>query len=147
MRLDEGEPKTRGRPPMAFCSPDRLHRKYPSFACDMWKYMIIFAELYPGYTPFPSGGKGGIISGMVSRLGPLREQWKGHYIWPEDAFDSWYDQGVRADSDLAATIAYFRPEADPIERKYMYSILSRAFVYCPEKRLTKLCRIPYSELL
>lgn len=88
MRLDEGEPKTRGRPPMAFCSPDRLHRKDPSFACDMWSYMIILAELYLGYTPFPSGGKGGVISGMISRLGPLPEQWKGHYIWPEEAFDS-----------------------------------------------------------
>lgn len=43
----------------------------------MWSYMIIFAELYLGYTPFPTHFKGGIISGIVRCLGPLPESWKG----------------------------------------------------------------------
>ena len=81
---------------------------------------------------------GGVIPGMVRQLGPLPKQWKGDYIRPKDASDSWYDQRNKADpaSDLAARIAYFRPEANPIERKHVHAILSRGFVYCPEKRLT-----------
>lgn len=71
MRL--GEPKTKGRPPMAFCSPDRLHQMDPSFPCDMWSYMAIFAELYLGYTPFPCGFTDGVTTGMVKLLGPLPE--------------------------------------------------------------------------
>lgn len=126
-----------GYPPMQFCSPDRLHRKGPSFACDMWSYMIIFAELYLGHVPFPTFIKGGIISGIVRCLGPLPEQWKGLYTHP-GGLDSWYDQCKMPNPshDLASTIAYFRPEADPIERKHMHSIMSRVFSYCPEKRLT-----------
>ncbi|PGH13958.1 serine/threonine protein kinase [Helicocarpus griseus UAMH5409] len=136
MRL--GDPKTEGRPPMEFCSPDRLHRKNPSLACDMWSYTVIFARLYLGFAPFPAGIEDGVIAGMVRQLGPLPEQWKGQYIWPEDAFDSWNDQGNRPDpaSNLAATIAYFHPDADPNERELVHSVLSRGFIYCPEKRLT-----------
>lgn len=70
-----GDPMTqRGCPPSQFCSPDRLHRKDPSFACDMWSYMIIFAVLYLEYAPFPTALEGGIISGIITRLGPLPEQ-------------------------------------------------------------------------
>jgi serine/threonine protein kinase len=91
----------RGYPPMQFCSPDRLHEKDPSFACDMWGYMIIFAELYLG-------------------------------------LDSWYDQGITPDPkhDLASTIAYWRPDADPAERELVHSIMNRVFTYSPEERLT-----------
>jgi hypothetical protein len=135
MRL--GDPMTRGYPPMQFCSPDRLHRKDPSLACDMWSYMVIFAELYLGNLPFPTFLKGGIISGIVRCLGPLPEQWKGLYTHP-GGLDSWYDQRITADPkhDLASTIARFRPEADPIEREHVHSIMYRVFTYCPEKRLT-----------
>lgn len=39
-----GGPMTQqGRPPLPYCSPDRLHNRVPSFACDMWSYMCIFA--------------------------------------------------------------------------------------------------------
>ena len=126
-----------GYPPMQFCSPDRLHRKEPSFACDMWSYMIIFAELYLGHPPFPTWLKGGIITGIVRCLGPLPEQWKGLYTHP-GGLDTWYDQRKTADPnhDLASTIAYFRPEADPIERYHVHSIMCRVFTYCLEKRLT-----------
>lgn len=34
-----------GYPPMQFCSPERFHGIYPSFACDMWSYMINFPSL------------------------------------------------------------------------------------------------------
>ncbi|OGM49434.1 kinase domain-containing protein [Aspergillus bombycis] len=127
----------RGYPPMQFCSPDRLHKTEPSFACDMWSYMVIFAELYLDYPPFATWIKGGIIAGMVRCLGPLPEQWKGLYNHP-GGLDSWYDQHQMPDPnhDHAATIAYFRPDVDPVEREHVHSIMSKVFTYCPEKRLT-----------
>jgi serine/threonine protein kinase len=127
----------RGYLPMQFCSPDRLHKKAPSFACDMWSYMIIFAEFYLGYTPFSTHLKGGIISGIVRCLGPLPESWKGLYSHP-GGLNSWYDQGITPNPkhDLASTVAYWRPDADPAERELVHSIMNRVFTYSPEERLT-----------
>ncbi|PKX92345.1 protein kinase [Aspergillus novofumigatus IBT 16806] len=140
----------RGYLPMQFCSPDRLHKEDSSFACDMWSYMIIFAELYLGYTPSPTHLKGGLISGIVRCLGPLPESWKGLYTHP-GGFDSWYDQGITPDPkhDLASTIAYWRPDADPIERELVPSIMNRVFTYSQDECLTatQLLQDPSSEPL
>ncbi|KAJ5921318.1 hypothetical protein N7466_009644 [Penicillium verhagenii] len=127
----------RGYPPMHYCSPDRLHKQEPSFACDIWSYMVIFSMLYLTFPPFPIFLEGGVVSGMVECLGPLPEQWKGLYTHP-GGLDSWYDQSQSPDleNDLAAKIAYFRPDADPVERQHVQSIMSRVFIYHPEKRPT-----------
>lgn len=136
MKLDDPT-LPRGYPPMEFCSPDRLHGKDPSLACDMWSYMVLFAELYLGFVPFKSWIKGGIMSGIVRCIGPAPEQWKGLYTYP-GGLDSWYDQSQTPDqdNDLASRIAYFRPDADPVEKKHVHSIMSRVFTYCTEERLT-----------
>ncbi|EER36760.1 protein kinase [Histoplasma capsulatum H143] len=70
-------------------------------------------------------------------LGPLPEEWKGLYTHP-GSLDSWYDQQKTSDPghDLASTIAYFCPEADPVEQKHVHSIMSSVFSYYPENRLT-----------
>ncbi|KAK2805517.1 hypothetical protein FQN50_006141 [Emmonsiellopsis sp. PD_5] len=127
-----------GYPPMVFCSPERLHRMGPSFFCDMWSYMVIFTELYLGHPIFSDWLDGGILTGIVRCLGPLPEQWKGHYAEPGGGLDFWYDPSTKPnpDSNIAASIAHFRPDSDPIERKHMHALLSRGFNYCPEKRLT-----------
>ncbi|KAM5433914.1 hypothetical protein MferCBS31731_006921 [Microsporum ferrugineum] len=124
-----------GGPPERFCSPDRLHKKGLTTACDMWSYMVLFSLLYLGSPPFPTIFRGGIIAGIVCRLGPLPEKWKGLYIYP-GALDSWYDQHttVNPERGLESVIAYHRPESDPVERKHILSIMSRVFTYCPEKR-------------
>ncbi|KAJ6035310.1 uncharacterized protein N7446_010069 [Penicillium canescens] len=126
-----------GYPPMHYCSPDRLHKQEPSFACDMWSYMAIFSMLYLTFPPFPTFLEGGVVSGMVECLGPLPEQWKGLYSHP-GGLDSWYDQAQSPDldNDLAAKIAYFRPDADLVERQHVQSIMSKVFIYHPEKRPT-----------
>ncbi|CAG8211573.1 unnamed protein product [Penicillium olsonii] len=127
----------RGYPPMHYCSPDRLHKQEPSFACDMWSYMVAFSMLYLRFPPFPTFLEGGVVSGMVECLGPLPAHWKGLYTHPA-GLDSWYDQSQPADPKyaLAAKIAYFRPGADPVERQLVQSIMSKVFVYDPEKRPT-----------
>ncbi|CEO60434.1 hypothetical protein PMG11_05063 [Penicillium brasilianum] len=125
-------PTQRGYPPMHYCSPDRLHKQEPSFACDMWSYMAIFSMLYLTFPPFPTFLEGGV-------------QWKGLYTHP-GGLDSWFDQSQSPDpdNDLAAKIAYFRPDTDLVERQHVQSIMSKVFVYHPEKRptATELLRDP-----
>lgn len=135
MKLDDPT-LPHGCPPMQFCSPDRLHGIEPSSACDMWSYMVIFAELYFGNLPFNPWIKGGIMSAIVRCLGPAPAQWKGHYT-EAGGLDSWYDQNQTPDQshDLASTIAYYRPDIGPIEKNHVHSIMSKVFTYCPEKRL------------
>ncbi|KAJ5206411.1 hypothetical protein N7491_002970 [Penicillium cf. griseofulvum] len=126
-----------GLPPSKFCSPDRLHGKEPSFACDMWIYMIIFAVLYLEFTPFHTIMDGGIIGGITASLGPLPEEWKGLYVYSEP-LDLWYDQDRKPNPrfDLPTTIAYYRPDADLFERHHVLSIMSKVFTYNIEERLT-----------
>ncbi|KAJ5083686.1 hypothetical protein N7456_013113 [Penicillium angulare] len=56
----------RGYPPNLYSSPDRLHGQDPSFACDMWSYMVLFAELYLDFPPFwNTASDGGIIADFL----------------------------------------------------------------------------------
>ncbi|OQD61974.1 hypothetical protein PENPOL_c014G08236 [Penicillium polonicum] len=104
-----GDPITqRGRPPSQFCSPDRLHGKEPSFACDMWSYMIIFAVLYLGFSPFHSAFKGGIISSITQSIGPLPKEWKGLMMEPLII----------------------------VEQQLMHTMMSKVLTYNLEERLT-----------
>ncbi|KAJ6022838.1 uncharacterized protein N7446_013191 [Penicillium canescens] len=129
-----GDEPQKGFPPDLHCSPERLHNQDPSFACDMWSYMILFAELYTGFHPFPHLGRGALF-GLVNSLGPLPSHWKGLCI---DAEDSWYDQDRLPDPEfsLASTIETDLPDADPIEREHARSLMTRMFTFCPEERLT-----------
>lgn len=129
-----GDEPQNGFPPDPHCSPERLHGQDPSFACDMWSYMILFAELYLGFHPFPTLCQGTLF-GMVNSLGPLPSHWKGLC---KHANDSWYDQARLPDPkfSLASTIEKDLPNADPIEREHARSIMTRMFTFCPEERLT-----------
>lgn len=128
----------KGRPPLLYCSPDRLHKKAPSFACDMWSYTCLFAEMYMGYLPFTTWRNGGVITSMVETLGPLPEQWKGSCIDSEVSLDKWYDKNTRKlpDFSLAAKIRRGNSDSDPVEQQQMVSILTRGFDYNPETRIT-----------
>ncbi|CAI7583689.1 unnamed protein product [Penicillium glandicola] len=136
-KLNDDATTQEGLPPTKFCSPERLHGKDPSFACDMWSYMVIFSILYLRFPPFPTCFDGGLIGSMVDALGSLPKEWKDLYIWPPGR-DSWYEEGQmpNPDWDLDATIKRFHPDVDPIERQHVNSIMSKVFIYCPEKRLT-----------
>lgn len=123
----------RGLPPMRYCSPERLHGQEPSFACDIWSYIIVFSVLYLGFAPFPSVGF--IMESIVDCLGPLPEQWKGLYVYHRSN-DSWYDQSrvPIPECTFAERIARLRPDADPVERQHVQSIMSKVLTYDPEKR-------------
>ncbi|RAL00374.1 kinase-like protein [Aspergillus ibericus CBS 121593] len=127
----------RGFPPLRYCSPERLHGSAPSFACDMWSYLVIFSELYLRYEPFVVRNKGGVMTAMTMSLGPLPAQWRGLYNHPEGR-DVWYDQSPAPipKESLASIIAKRRPDADPIEQQHVLSIMNKVFTYDPEKRPT-----------
>lgn len=133
-----GPVKLQGHPPIKYCSPDRLHNCDPSFACDMWSYMCIFAELYLDLVPFTTWADGGIVTTMVRLSGPLPKQWKGHYADADKGLDLWYDEDEKSnpETNLAAKIAYLRPELDSVERQHALSVMSRGFSGYPEKRPT-----------
>lgn len=132
------DPETeKGYPPILYCSPERLHGREPSYACDMWSYMVIFCVLYLRFPPFRPCFRGGVISGMVKCLGPLPVEWKGFSKNPKSR-DDWYDQCQPPDpgEHLSEQIAYYRPETGPVERQHMLDVMSKVFVYDPDKRLS-----------
>lgn len=125
-----------GYPPIQYCSPDRLHNQEPSFACDVWSYMVVFSVLYLTFGPFSTFHEGGPVTGLVESLGPLPEEWEGLYIYQGSGLDSWYDQSRNPNPEysLASRIARFRPDADPVERQHVESIMLKVFTFHPEKR-------------
>ncbi|CEL04123.1 hypothetical protein ASPCAL05255 [Aspergillus calidoustus] len=134
----------RGYPDLKFCSPERLHRKEPSPACDIWSYMVVFSILYLDFSLF-SSIETSVIGDHVRCLGPLPAEWKGCYTHPSGR-DSWYDQSAKPDPkhDLASKVALRRGDADPVERGHVVSNMAKVFVYDPAKRptATELLRDP-----
>ncbi|PYH74311.1 kinase-like protein [Aspergillus vadensis CBS 113365] len=70
---------------------------------------------------------------------PLPEEWKGLYTHSESR-DSWYNYQNQTTPDpkwtLESRLAYFRPDADLVERSHVLSIISRVLTYDPAKRMT-----------
>ncbi|KAN0078905.1 Protein kinase-like domain containing protein [Elaphomyces granulatus] len=121
----------------SFRAPELFHNVDPSFASDMWSYMCLFSQLYLNCVPWQCPLRFMMLSCMVEVLGPMPEQWKGHYVCGE-CNNSWYDQSITSDprSALERLIQKERPETSPTERNHVLSLMSRVFCYCPEDRLT-----------
>lgn len=122
-----------GRPPQQFCSPERLHGKGPSFACDMWSYIMIFTRLYLGFIPFQVPINGGVLRTLVSCLGPLPREWKG-LIEDTEEYNYWYDQETKPEPGRELATILARYSNDPVERGHMHSIMSKVLTFYPEKR-------------
>lgn len=125
-----------GRPPLEYCSPERLHSQVPSTACDMWSYMCLFAQLYTGRIVFSPYANEGVVESMVKRLGPMPQRWKNCLV--DKSFDSWYDPKTKPlpEFTLEKYIVKILPDIDPVEKGHVLSLLTRGFSYEPEKRLT-----------
>ncbi|WEW59765.1 hypothetical protein PRK78_005245 [Emydomyces testavorans] len=122
-----------GMPPYRYCSPERLHGAPPTFACDMWSYTCLFAEFYLGrpiISPF------GVVGSMASLFGPLPKELKGHYLWPHQSQDWWYERKPDPEFTLGSYVKEQLKHISSTERKHVLSILSKGFSYHPEQRLT-----------
>jgi serine/threonine protein kinase len=131
-------PPYRIQSPASYCAPERFHNINPSFASDIWSYACIFAELYLGFNPLDGLGVSGVLTRTRHALGPLPEQWKGHFCDMNWSKDTWYDQSISREPTwtLEAIIARIRPETSPLERQHVLSFLSKGFCYLPQRRMT-----------
>ncbi|EFR01101.1 serine/threonine protein kinase [Nannizzia gypsea CBS 118893] len=129
-------PEREGRPPVDYCSPERLHGFPPSTACDMWSYMCVFSEFYLGFRVIGKGLGDGIIPAMVESLGPLPAEWKGRLFWEYE--DQWYDQNIEPNPQrpFEDRIKRLRPDIDQAELELVSSLFRRGFRLEPEKRPT-----------
>ncbi|DAA75434.1 TPA_exp: Uncharacterized protein A8136_1831 [Trichophyton benhamiae CBS 112371] len=139
LAINVGEQVTRereGRPPMRYCSPERLHGFPPSTACDMWSYMCVLSEFYLGFPIIRNTFGGDIIPSMVESLGPLPAEWKGSLFW--EYKDHWYDQDTKPSPQGAFEIQIkrLRPDIDQAELEVASSLFRRGFCLEPEKRPT-----------
>jgi serine/threonine protein kinase len=65
--------------PIDYRAPEQFRNVNPSFASDMWSYMCLFTQLYLATTPWHHNTCVRLINHMVNSIGPMPEQWKGHY--------------------------------------------------------------------
>ncbi|KAJ5691441.1 hypothetical protein N7488_012176 [Penicillium malachiteum] len=141
-----------GHPPVEYCSPERFHQHEPSFACDMWSFMVVFGMLYIGFPPF-SSFNGEIISNIVQSLGPLPESGKviDSRFKSSKAPDAWYDESLSSElhtgrlETLPRRVARLRSDADPVEQELVVAIMMKVFIIEPEKRLTSRQLLNYPE--
>ncbi|KAI1119761.1 kinase-like protein [Nemania abortiva] len=128
--------------PLTFCAPERYHGQVPSYASDMWGFMLIFFQLYTGST-LGNGNGAQFVSSLVGALGPFPEEWKGKCTL-EDAYDWWYDQtGQFLGSDnsaplvsLETKLAFSLPHKSHEERELVARVMRKGLSYRPEDRLT-----------
>ncbi|SCO84273.1 uncharacterized protein FRV6_08400 [Fusarium oxysporum] len=99
--------------PAIYCAPERV----PTFATDMWSYML---------------------SCMVHALGSVPATWKGTFKAGGVDNDWWYDQGYELDStaSLKAKVPRLRSDIDAVERDLVLSVLRKGLSYQPQDRLT-----------
>lgn len=124
--------------PLIYCAPERMHNHGPTFATDMWSYMCIFAQLYMGYNLFHGATSSLIVSSMIQALGPFPATWRGTYETGGACDNQWYDEGCERipSMTLENKVARHRPDADPVERELVLSVLRKGLSYLPENRLT-----------
>jgi serine/threonine protein kinase len=58
--------------PVINCAPEQFHNANPSYASDMWSYIVLFIQLYLGSARWHSDNCVLLMNYMVRVLGPLR---------------------------------------------------------------------------
>lgn len=122
-----------------YCAPELFHNMQPSFASDIWSYMVLFLYLYTEKSVFAIGpGFSGALNSIVDRVGLLPLEWKGHY----EAYDkakakaSWYGDGSPVKDMFGAFLDMHRPDIDLAEKALVLSIIQQVFCPRPEDRIT-----------
>lgn len=123
--------------PAEYCAPELFHDIEPSFASDMWSYMVVFLYLYTGHPVFTGRQFAGKVGSIVELVGLLPLEWKGCY----DAFDkeeskeSWYGQGSQSMSMFSAFLDQHRPDISPNEKVLALSVIRQVFRTRPKDRV------------
>ncbi|KAG8157201.1 hypothetical protein KVR01_012909 [Diaporthe batatas] len=122
-----------------YCAPELFHNIEPSFASDVWSYMVLFLYLYTENSVFAIGpGFAGVLNSIVDGVGLLPKEWKGRY----EAYDkakakeAWYGRGSPAKSMFSAFLDMHRPDITAAEKALVHSIIQQVFRPRPGDRVT-----------
>lgn len=126
--------------PADYCAPELFHNIEPSFASDMWSYMVVFLYLYMETTIFTGRGFAGRVGSIVKHVGGLPSEWLGRYELydKEEVQASWYGQGSK-EKDAQALSAFLdqcRPDISAKEKTHVLSVVQKVFRPRPQDRLT-----------
>lgn len=121
--------------PAQYCAPELFHDIEPSFASDMWSYMVVFLYLYTEYPAFPGWGFAGNVNSIVERVGDLPLEWKGRYINKETVQESWYEDASQSKDIFSAFLDQHRPDINAKEKRLALSVIRQVFRIKPEDRV------------
>ena len=126
--------------PCEFCAPERFHGKQPTFASDMWSYMIIFQELYSGCRIFRASDSGEAMAFLCMSFGSFPSSWKKNFASEDGTAcrDKWYTPGAWPDPQKGFEEWFdgLRPDIDKEERSNILALLYKGFSHEPEDRFT-----------
>lgn len=124
--------------PPPYCAPELFHNFEPSFASDMWSYMVCFIYIYTLHPVFSGPGFSGKLDAMVEYIGQFPLEWKGRYIGdPVGERDDWYGTSQHCpDRSFRTFIDQHRPDISELEKGLVLSIISQVFRVGPEARVT-----------
>ncbi|ROV89597.1 hypothetical protein VMCG_09924 [Cytospora schulzeri] len=114
-----------------------FHNIEPSFASDMWSYMVVFLYLCTEHPAFTGRQFAGKVSSIFELVGLLPLEWKGHYSAydKEEAKQSWYDQGSPSKSMFSAFLDQHRPDISANEKALALSLIRQVFRPRPRDRV------------
>lgn len=122
-----------------YCAPELFHNIEPSFASDVWSYMVLFLYLYTERSVFAIGpGFAGVLNSIVDGVGLLPREWKDHYEAHDKAKakEAWYGRGSPAKNIFSAFLNMCRPNISAAEKALVLSIIQQVFRPRPEDRVT-----------
>lgn len=122
-----------------YCAPELFHDMEPSFASDIWSYMVLFLYLYTEESVFAIGpGFSGVLNSIVDKVGSLPLEWKGHYKAYDKAKSkaSWYGDEPPVKDMFGAFLDLHRPDIDSAEKALVLSLIQQVFCPRPEDRIT-----------
>lgn len=126
-----------------YCAPELFHDMEPSYANDVWSYMVLFLHVYTGAPPSQYGpGFAGVLNNIVGRIGTLPQQWMGRYGASDkvNAKESWYGHPatLQPESTLSSYLDEHRPDMSASEKASVLSVIWQVFRPKAEDRITAL---------
>ncbi|KAG8164073.1 hypothetical protein KVR01_005991 [Diaporthe batatas] len=127
-------------PPFHCCPPELFHEGFePTYESDMWGFMCVFTTLMTAFSPFDTYDKSGTLGSMFDMLGPLPQEWKGRYRWPnhypEEERSKWYDDSRVPEDSLEGLLGRTREDLGPRERELILDVMHKGFRYQPSQRI------------